>query len=126
MKTRLLLLSLASLTLGLVPLARAADADSAPATNQPAVTDRDDASTTDSARSETPGQYVDDAAITAKVKTAIFRDGTLHPTQIHVTTEHGVVELSGVVDTRAQKSQAEEIAEQVPGVRSVSNQLTVR
>ncbi len=126
MKKKLILLSIASLTLGLAPFARAADAGSAPATDRSTVTDRDAPATRDSARSETPGQYVDDAAITAKVKTAIFRDGTLHPTEIHVTTEHGVVELSGFVDSRAQKSQAEEVAEQVPGVQSVSNNLTVR
>lgn len=125
MKTRLVLLSsLAALGLGLSPLLRAADVERPATADRPA--DRDATMSRSDRDTETPGQYVDDAALTTKVKTALFRDGTLHPTQIHVTTRHGVVQLSGFVDSHEQKSQAEEVAEHVTGVRSVDNELSVK
>ncbi len=45
---------------------------------------------------------------------------------IEVKTRDGVVTLEGKVRTDAQKTLAEDLAKQVPGVRDVNNKLVVR
>ena len=75
---------------------------------------------------ESTGQYLDDSAITTKVKTAILGDEQLRTFDVHVTTYKGVVELSGFVDSRQVAHRAEEVAEKVAGVREVKNDLTVK
>jgi osmotically-inducible protein OsmY len=75
---------------------------------------------------ESTGRYVDDKSISAKVKTALYRDSTVKGTQVNVTTFQGVVQLSGFVENQAQKDRAGEIAQQVQGVQSVHNDLVVQ
>lgn len=72
------------------------------------------------------GQYVDDAAITSKVKTALLRDPDVSGLDIQVETFRGQVQLSGFVNSEEQAEKAEQIAEQVSGVRSVQNSLLVK
>jgi osmotically-inducible protein OsmY len=72
------------------------------------------------------GSYLDDAAITARVKTAIFKDPTLKVVDISVRTEDKVVELSGSVKARADKVKAGDVAKRVDGVKRVKNDLTVQ
>ena len=72
------------------------------------------------------GQFVDDATITSKVKTAFATDKTVSAMQVNVDTNQGNVRLSGFVDSEAEKRRAEEIARSVNGVRSVTNALTVQ
>lgn len=78
------------------------------------------------ATSESTGAYVDDAAITTKVKAAIFDDSALKVLEIHVVTNKDVVHLTGVVDSRAMISRASDVVGKVAGVRSVQNDLVVR
>ncbi len=73
-----------------------------------------------------PGQYVDDKVITAKVKAALIEDPGVKALQIHVETYEGVVQLSGFVDNPDQISRATDIAKGVEGVKSVKNDLIVR
>lgn len=75
---------------------------------------------------ETTGQYIDDATITSKIKTAIMQDHELKATQIHVETFQGDVQLSGFIDSLVEKMKAEALAQSTKGVRSVKNNLTVR
>lgn len=75
---------------------------------------------------ETAGQYVDDATITTKVKAAIVDAQALKGVEIHVETMQGTVQLSGFVDTRAQKSEAGKIAHGVTGVVAVQNNILVK
>jgi osmotically-inducible protein OsmY len=75
---------------------------------------------------ESSGEYVDDAAITTKVKTALVRDKTVSALDVSVETFKGVVQLSGFVDTPEQKARAEADAAAVAGVRSVQNNITVK
>jgi len=75
---------------------------------------------------ESTGGYVDNAAITAKVKTAILQDPALKVMQIHVTTYKDVVQLSGFVDTAQMKARAGTVASQVADVSSVKNDLVVK
>ena len=48
---------------------------------------------------ESTGGYVDDTAITAKIKAEIFNEPSLKTMQINVKTFKGVVQLSGFVDS---------------------------
>lgn len=72
------------------------------------------------------GSYLDDAAITAKVKTAIFNEPGLKVTRISVATEDHVVELSGSVNSRIERVKAGEVAKRVDGVKRVKNDLKVQ
>lgn len=73
-----------------------------------------------------PGQYIDDATITAKVKEAIFADSKLKVLQINVATKDGTVSLKGVVDTTEQETKAVKIAGEVKGVNTVTDNLATR
>lgn len=69
---------------------------------------------------------VDDAAITTKVKSAVFAEPGLKTLQINVDTKDGVVTLSGTVDTPVLKERAMQIAQHVDGVRSVVDNLAIK
>jgi hyperosmotically inducible protein len=75
---------------------------------------------------ETPGQYVDDATISTKVRAKLIGDPALKPFQISVETMQGVVQLSGFVDSWDTKHQAGTDAMNVEGVHDVHNNLVVR
>jgi len=75
---------------------------------------------------ETASEYVDDAAITAKVKMQILDDPTLKSAQISVETMENVVQLSGFVDSSFAVNRAGDLARGVPGVRALRNDLVVR
>ena len=75
---------------------------------------------------ESAQQYVSDASITTKVKANIVKDQSLKGFEIGVQTLNHTVQLSGFVDTRAQKIQAGQIATSVPGVQAVENNILVR
>src|SRR5919106_1248917 len=71
----------------------------------------------------TAGQNVDDATITASVKSKLVADRAANLTRVDVDTTNRVVSLNGIVESPAQKTRAEELASQVSGVRSVKNNL---
>lgn len=75
---------------------------------------------------ESTGQYVDDSAITAKVKAAIFNEPTLKSTEINVETYKGDVQLSGFVAQPQDAAKAAEVARGVKGVSSVKNDIRVK
>lgn len=72
------------------------------------------------------GRYVDDSAITAKVKTEMAKSEDVRARAIHVETVASEVRLSGFVDSEREKRRAEQIASSVPGVKSVRSSLVVR
>lgn len=75
---------------------------------------------------QTAGEYVDDAAITTKVKAAFAEDKTVAATSISVETLNGEVQLSGFAKSQAEKSRAAELARNIKGVKSVKNAVEVR
>lgn len=81
---------------------------------------------TEGEKQSTAGAYIDDAAITTKVKTAIFNEPSLKLFDIGVTTEDKVVRLTGSVKTRAEIAKAAEVARKVQGVKAVKNELKIR
>jgi len=68
---------------------------------------------------------MDDAAITAHVKTVLLNDPQLDATKIDVSTANGVVTMSGTVKSQAAEQRAVQLARQVQGVRSVNSSLNV-
>ena len=79
-----------------------------------------------SPKHESTGQYVDDTAITTKVKAAIFNEPTLKSAEINVETFKGRVQLSGFVSTRANIDRAVIVSQGVSGVTSVTNDMRVK
>jgi hyperosmotically inducible protein len=78
-------------------------------------------------KKETAGQYIDDATVTAKVKTAIASDvGMKAASNVNVETYRGVVQLSGFADSEEQASKTVAAAKKVDGVRSVKNDIRVK
>ena len=75
---------------------------------------------------ETAGQYVDDATITTRVKTALAADPVVKAREVSVETLKSEVLLSGFVQTREEAARAAKLASEVPGVRAVRNNLAVR
>jgi hyperosmotically inducible periplasmic protein len=72
---------------------------------------------------EKTGEYMEDSAITAKIKAEILSDPLLKVSQISVATTNGVVKLSGTVDSQQSIDRAMEIARSVKDVKSVENGL---
>ncbi|CAM3786472.1 MULTISPECIES: molecular chaperone OsmY [Rahnella] len=87
------------------------------------------ASTTDSAGAKIDSSmkkvdnYMGDSAITAKVKSALVDDKAIKSSDISVTTNAGIVTLSGFVGSQAEAEQAVAAATKVEGVKSVSDKL---
>ncbi len=65
------------------------------------------------------GEYIDDSAITTKVKSRFVADSMVSAFDINVKTFRGEVILSGFVNTEAQKERAVAIARSTAGVREV-------
>lgn len=81
----------------------------------------------DEASQRSAGEFTDDAATTARVKTAIATDaGAKTAAAVNVDTYRGVVELSGFVDSQDQASRALSAAKKVQGVRSVRNDIRIK
>jgi hyperosmotically inducible protein len=72
------------------------------------------------------GDAAGDAAVTAKVKTALLADADVKGLQIDVDTRNGVVTLNGTADNQANMTKAQTIARNIDGVKSVENKLTVK
>ena len=72
------------------------------------------------------GSFMDDSAITAKVKAALVDNDSIKSTDISVKTDKKVVTLSGFVQSQSQAEAAVAAAKAVEGVSSVSDKLHVR
>ena len=68
---------------------------------------------------------LDDAMITARVKTALLNDRQLGATKIDVTTVDRVVTISGPVKAKADEERAVQLAQGVDGVSEVRSALRV-
>ena len=70
--------------------------------------------------------YLGDSVITAKIKAALVQDLNVKSFDVSVTTNKGVVMLSGFVASEKQAQRAQEIANSVAGVKSVKSGLIVK
>ncbi len=73
----------------------------------------------------TVGSQVDDAGITARVKTKLAADGDINPFNIDVDTNEGVVTLQGRVAKDEARTKAEQLARDTDGVKRVINLVKV-
>ena len=81
----------------------------------------------DEASRRSAGEFTDDAALTAKVKTAIATDaGAKTAAALNVDAYRGVVQLTGFVDSDEQVTRAVAAAKKVQGVRSVKNDIRLK
>ena len=72
------------------------------------------------------GQYLDDAAITTRIKTALATDPEVKATEVQVETYKGTVQLSGFVESPESAARAAQLANAVPGVKEVRNSMVVK
>lgn len=71
------------------------------------------------------GYQRSDDRITEDINEALTQDGDLNAEDIQVTVKNGECTLTGTVESRECKRQAERLAEEVSGCKDVQNQLRV-
>lgn len=71
-------------------------------------------------------QRVEDSRTAERVREALAAGSEYRFDGIRVAAGDGVVQLSGFVNTSAQRNRAGEVASKVVGVKSVENKLTVK
>ncbi len=76
--------------------------------------------------SMTVGTEIDDSVVTARVKSVLLADANVKSFDIAVVTRKGEVQLSGFVDNQSQIDRAIEAARGIEGVRSVSNEMSIK
>ena len=80
----------------------------------------------DSAKPErSAAQVIDDAAITASIKTKLLADERTKGFDVNVDTHNGIVTMTGGADSDAAKQAAQELAGEVEGVVLIKNELIV-
>lgn len=115
-----LLSTLIAASLGMAGAVSASDDD-----NSKMAYDNTDKAYDDTRTERTAGQAVDDATITASVKTKLLEDDRTEGFDINVDTRNGHVTLRGGADSMSDRSVAGDIALTTDGVVSVDNQITV-
>lgn len=83
-------------------------------------------SKTSKKKARTTGDKIDDASITAQVKTTLLFHRSTSALNTKVETKHGVVTLSGKAANAAEKDLATKIVNDVHGVQRVKNQMTIK
>lgn len=68
---------------------------------------------------------MDDAWIHTKIVTKLIGNSDTPERKINIDVVNNVVTLRGTVDTAAQKAEAERVAKDTEGVKSVKNMLKV-
>jgi hyperosmotically inducible periplasmic protein len=72
------------------------------------------------------GDYIDDKALSTRVRTALFRDAEVSGFDVGVNVYRGSVQLNGFVDTPDQRNRAADIVRNVSGVQEVINNLEIK
>lgn len=78
------------------------------------------------ATKETLGEKIDDASITTQVKYALLSHKGTSALKTKLRTNDGVVVITGVAASDAEKSLVTKLAQDVRGVKSVRNEMTVK
>jgi osmotically-inducible protein OsmY len=73
----------------------------------------------------TAGEKLDDASITAQVKTALLTQRSTSSIKTKVETRNGEVTLTGIAKNAAEKALVTKLVTDIQGVTSVKNQMTV-
>lgn len=75
---------------------------------------------------ETVGEYIDDTALTTRVKGKFAEDPTVSAMAISVETMKGTVQLSGFAKSPDERAKAEQLARATSGVKMVRNDIRLR
>jgi len=75
---------------------------------------------------QSTGERIDDKADSSRVRDRLSEDTQYKYDDVKVQTFKGVVQLSGFVNSRDQKSRAGDLAKKVQGVKGVENNITVK
>jgi hyperosmotically inducible periplasmic protein len=75
---------------------------------------------------ETIGEKIDDASITAQVKSILLSHRSTSALKTKVSTTDGVVTVSGTVKNAAEKSLVTKLVNDIDGVSSVVNNMTIK
>ena len=75
--------------------------------------------------SETFGEKIDDASITAQVKSTLLNHRSTSALKTKVETTDGAVTLSGIAKIEAEKSLVTKLVTDINGVKSVANNMTI-
>jgi hyperosmotically inducible protein len=78
-----------------------------------------------SKKTQTAGDKIDDASITAQVKMTLLYHRSTSALNTLVTTKEGVVTLAGKAGNAAEKDLAAKFASDVNGVKGVKNRMTI-
>jgi osmotically-inducible protein OsmY len=78
------------------------------------------------APSETMGGEIDDASITGQIKFLLLDHKATSALNTKVSTENGVVAITGEASSGVEKALVTELAESIRGVKSVNNEMTVK
>ena len=74
----------------------------------------------------TAGERIDDASITAQIKSSLAVRKSTSALHTNVTTRDGVVTLTGEARNGAEKDLVTKIAESIDGVRTVHNEMSIQ
>jgi hyperosmotically inducible periplasmic protein len=77
------------------------------------------------AAERTTSEKIDDASITAQVKTALLTHRSTSAIKTKVTTRNGEVVLTGIAKNAAEKSLVTKLVGDIQGVESVKNEMTI-
>jgi osmotically-inducible protein OsmY len=77
------------------------------------------------ATGETVSEKIDDASITSQVKFSLLAHKSTSAIKTKVTTADGVVNISGEAGSDAERSLVAKLAQDIRGVKSVTNDMTV-
>jgi uncharacterized membrane protein len=75
---------------------------------------------------QSTGQRIDDNRTAERVKEALAHDPQYKYEGVNVVAFKGTVQLSGFVNSKAQKSSAGDVAKKVEGVKEVENNISVK
>lgn len=75
---------------------------------------------------ESTGEYIDDTALTTRVKAKFVEDPAVSAMHINVETFKGIVQLSGFANSQAEANRAVYVAQNTSGVKSVKNDIRLK
>jgi len=86
----------------------------------------EDGRTAERGYNQITNQHIEDSRTAERVREALAAGADYRYDEVKVIASSGVVQLSGFVNTSAQRKSAGEVASKVVGVKSVENSLTVK
>jgi osmotically-inducible protein OsmY len=72
------------------------------------------------------GEKIDDASITSQMKYALLTTKATSAVHTKITTVDGVISITGEAASEAEKALVTKLAQDVRGVKSVANEMTVK